>query len=380
MKKIMLAALAMPMLAVSAHAQSTVTLYGVVDTGLGYEQWKGSDLAGGAQKQSRFGLYDQGWLGNRWGLMGSEDLGNGLKANFLLESGFDLGQGTQRLGRLFGRQATLGLQGESWGRVDIGRQVTVTSQYFAPVASPFGGNGYQYGVGAAFAAANTVRYDNMVAYQSPEVSGFQLGVGYSFNTNGAQKWSRSDLSAGVINSDEANVKAYSVALRYGQGPLKAVATFDQARYGDARERNGVLVAGESGNVSAWNIAASYDFGLATVHAGFGQSRDGFIGDSLQIEQFGSGLRKGLKINAYTLGATVPAGKAGSVLASWTMADATSVPRATDDDKSQHVFSLGYLHKLSKRTNLYAIGSHARNVGFYNDLKTSVVTVGVTHRF
>lgn len=60
MKKIMLAALAMPMLAVSAHAQSTVTLYGVVDTGLGYEQWKGSDLAGGAQKQSRFGLYDQG--------------------------------------------------------------------------------------------------------------------------------------------------------------------------------------------------------------------------------------------------------------------------------------------------------------------------------
>ena len=380
MKKFVLAALAMPVLAAAAHAQSSVTLYGVVDTGLGYEQWKGKNRAGETEKKSRFGLYDQGWMGNRWGLMGSEDLGNGLKANFLLESGFDLGRGTERQGRLFGRQATLGLQGENWGRVDLGRQVTMTSQYVAGVASPFGGNGYQYGVGAGFSSANTVRYDNMVSYQTPEFSGFQLGAGYSFNANGAQKWSQSNLPAGQISGDEANVRAYSIALRYNQGPFKAVASFDQARYGDARDRNGVIVAAESGNVSAWNIAASYDFGMAKLHAGFGQSRDGFIGESLQIEQFGAGLHKGLKINSYTLGATIPAGKAGSVLASWTMADPRSVPRATDDEKSQHVFSAGYLYNLSKRTNLYAIGSYARNIGFYNDLKSTVVTAGVTHRF
>lgn len=186
MKKTILAALLMPALAVPAFAASNVTLYGVVDTGLGYEQWKGDDMKGGAGKRSRFGLYDQGWMGNRWGLMGSEDLGGGLKANFMLESGFDLGTGNLRQGRLFGRQASLGLSGESWGRVDLGRQTTVTSLYVAGVASPFGGNGYQYGVGAAFDSANTVRYDNMVAYQSPEFSGFQFGAGYSFNTNGPQ--------------------------------------------------------------------------------------------------------------------------------------------------------------------------------------------------
>lgn len=210
MKKTILAALLMPVLAVPAYAASNVTLYGVVDTGLGYEQWKGSDLKGGAEKQSRFGLYDQGWMGNRWGLMGSEDLGGGLKANFMLESGFDLSDGNMRQNRLFGRQATLGLSGESWGRVDLGRQTTVTSLYVAGVASPFGGNGYQYGVGAAFNAANTVRYDNMLAYQSPEFSGFQFGAGYSFNTNGAQKWDRSGLTGNAINSDDANVKAFTL--------------------------------------------------------------------------------------------------------------------------------------------------------------------------
>ncbi|MGO1254173.1 MAG: porin, partial [Alcaligenes aquatilis] len=83
MKKTILAALLMPVLAAPAYAASNVTLYGVVDTGLGYERWKGSDLNGGAVKQSRFGLYDQGWMGNRWGLKGSEDLGGGLKANFV---------------------------------------------------------------------------------------------------------------------------------------------------------------------------------------------------------------------------------------------------------------------------------------------------------
>ncbi|HRL20421.1 MAG TPA: porin [Alcaligenes sp.] len=380
MKKCVLAVLAMQALATTAYAQTSVTLYGIVDTGLGYEQWKGDDLAGGGGKKSRFGLVDQGWLGNRWGLRGSEDLGNGLKANFVLESGFDLGTGSGRQGRLFGRQAIVGLQGDSWGRLDMGRQVTVTSQYFSPVASPFGGNGYQFGIGTAFTASNTVRYDNMLAYQTPDFAGFQLGVGYSFNTNGNQQWNRSGLPDGAINSDEANVKAYSVALRYGQGPLKAVATFDQARWGDARERNGVLVAGQSGNVSAWGIAASYDFGPVKLHAGFGQGRDGFIGGSLQAEQFGGGLHKGLKVNAYTLGASAPVGKAGSLMGSWTMADPRSVPRATDDDKSQHVFSLGYLHNLSKRTSLYALGSYARNVGFYNDLKSTMVTAGINHRF
>ncbi|MDV2116568.1 porin [Alcaligenes faecalis] len=380
MKKTILAALLMPVLAAPAYAASNVTLYGVVDTGLGYERWKGSDLNGGEVKQSRFGLYDQGWMGNRWGLKGSEDLGGGLKANFVLESGFDLSTGNMRQGRLFGRQATIGLSGDSWGRVDLGRQTTVTSLYVAGVASPFGGNGYQYGVGAAFNAANTVRYDNMLAYQSPEFSGFQFGAGYSFNTNGTQKWDRSGLTGNAINSDEANVKAFSVAMRYSDGPLKAALSFDQARYGSAREQGGNLVAADSGTVSAWSLAASYQFSFATVHAAFGQSRNGYIGGSLQTEQFGPGLHKDLKVNSYALGVTVPTGKAGSVLASWTMADPRSTPRSTDDAKTQHVFSAGYLYNLSKRTNLYAIGSYARNIGYYNDLKSTVATVGMTHRF
>lgn len=97
----------------AANAQSTVTLYGIVDAGVlytnnreGHSSW---ELAGGNES------------GPRWGLMGSEDLGGGMKANFRLENGFNvangaLGQG----GRMFGRQAWVGLSGTNWGAVTLG--------------------------------------------------------------------------------------------------------------------------------------------------------------------------------------------------------------------------------------------------------------------
>ncbi|XOT94945.1 porin, partial [Alcaligenes pakistanensis] len=130
----------------------------------------------------RTGLINGIQSGNRWGLKGSEDLGDGLRAVFVLESGFNLGDGNSAQGgRLFGRQATLGLAGDSWGQLDFGRQTNITSKYLSAIADPFGGGFDQANIGGAFTSANTVRYDNMVMYQTPNFSGFQFGVGYSFN-------------------------------------------------------------------------------------------------------------------------------------------------------------------------------------------------------
>src|SRR5690606_1129817 len=131
MKKTLLAAALLAGFAGAAHAQSSVTLYGIVDVGVGGNKLHDS-AAGG--DDARYGLMSGVQSGSRWGLRGSEDLGNGLRANFQLESGFDVANGRQgpgsQEGRLFGRQAWGGLSG-AWGEVRAGRQVTVAAGYFA---------------------------------------------------------------------------------------------------------------------------------------------------------------------------------------------------------------------------------------------------------
>jgi general bacterial porin, GBP family len=180
MKKTLLAAALLAGFAGVAQAETSVTLYGIIDTGLGYNK-----ISGGtdAQNGSKFGMINGVQNGSRWGLRGSEDLGDGLRAVFQLESGFDSGNGTSAQGgRLFGRQATVGLASDSWGQLDFGRQTNIASKYFGSI-DPFGAGFGQANIGMGLSATNTVRYDNMVLYQTPSFSGFQFGVGYSFNAN-----------------------------------------------------------------------------------------------------------------------------------------------------------------------------------------------------
>src|SRR5690606_12735283 len=98
-----------------AQAETSVTLYGIIDTGIGYNKVEGA----GDYEAKKIGLINGVQSGSRWGLKGTEDLGDGLQAIFQLESGFDSSTGHQAQGgRLFGRHATIGLQGDSWGRLD----------------------------------------------------------------------------------------------------------------------------------------------------------------------------------------------------------------------------------------------------------------------
>ena len=130
--KTTLTTLTLAMLGISgiAHAQNTVTLYGIIDTGLTYV----SNQGGG-----RFvGMTSGNESGSRWGLKGSEDLGGGLKTVFQLENGFNstngrLGQG----GRMFGRQAFVGLSSDKWGTLTAGRQYDP----LVDLIQPFQGDG-----------------------------------------------------------------------------------------------------------------------------------------------------------------------------------------------------------------------------------------------
>lgn len=386
MKKTLLAAALMAGFAGVAHAETSVTLYGILDAGIGYQKLKTnealylSNVDAGDFSQKRTGLINGIQSGNRWGLKGSEDLGDGLRAVFVLESGFDLGTGNSAQGgRLFGRQATLGLAGDSWGQLDFGRQTNIASKYLT-LADPFGGGFDQANIGGAFTAANTARYDNMVMYQTPNFSGFQFGVGYSFNVNGNQAYK-------VDGGSQENKRGVTTGLRYANGPIGVALTYDQFKTPESQ--------GDSVSVKSWNIGGSYDFEVVKAHLAFGQTRNGLF--ATQDYAGSTGLLKdagidnsmigldGLKINSYLVGLSAPVG-AGSLMASWTMADARSAPNVLANStlswemKKQHTYSLGYSHPLSKRTNVYAIGSYAKNVYFVPNAKSTLLGVGLRHQF
>ena len=374
-----------------AQAETSVTLYGILDGGIGHQKLDGNTSYSSTRTDAtnldrkRTGMINGIQSGNRWGVKGSEDLGNGLRAVFQLESGFDLGRGTQAQSnanndRLFGRQATLGLASDAWGQLDFGRQTNIGSKYFGAI-DPFGMGFDQANMGAAFTAVNTNRYDNMVMYQTPNFSGFQFGVGYSFNADGNQSWDNESTSG--YNSKDSNKKAVTTGLRYANGPIAAALSYDQVKSGLTAAQ---FAAGDSNvTIKSWNLGGTYDFEIVKLHLAGGQTRNGLF----QAQGYGNLGNAdtafvgadGLKVNSYLVGLSAPLG-AGTLMGSWTMADPTSEPDNTvgQEYEKQNTFSLGYTYGLSKRTNVYAIGSYVKHVNFLPDAKSTLVGVGIRHQF
>ncbi len=127
MKKTLMVAALSGVFATAAHAQSSVTLYGLIDAGLTYTNNQG----GSHNFKETSGQVN----GSRWGLRGAEDLGGGLKAIFTLENGFSIANGTLgQGGREFGRQAFVGLSSAQFGAVTLGRQYDSVVDYLGPLA------------------------------------------------------------------------------------------------------------------------------------------------------------------------------------------------------------------------------------------------------
>ncbi|MCY1505683.1 Outer membrane porin protein [compost metagenome] len=373
MKKTLLAAALLAGFAGVAQAETSVTLYGIIDTGLGYNK-----ISGGpdAMNGSRFGMINGVQNGSRWGLRGSEDLGDGLRAVFQLESGFDSGNGkSAQGGRLFGRQATIGLASDSWGQLDFGRQTNIASKYFGSI-DPFGAGFGQANIGVSMSAANTQRYDNMVMYQTPSFSGFQFGIGYSFNAddNNADQtgWKTAD-----------NTRAITTGLRYVNGPLNIAFSYDQLN-----ASNKSVLADQDATPRMYAIGGSYDFEVVKLALAYARTTDGwFAGQGVNTGtgslSLGTNIfADGFKANSYMVGLSAPIGGASKLFGSWQMVDPSNdrLDRGSGADETMNVFSLGYTYDLSKRTNLYAYGSYAKNYAFIEDVKSTAVGVGIRHRF
>lgn len=206
----------------TAHAQSSVNLYGIVDTGVEYV----SNV--GASHSSVFRVPQiTGTLPSRWGLKGKEDLGGRLSAVFVLESGFAPGQGTlNQSGRIFGRQAYVGLSADDFGTLTFGRQYSQI--YWGLIGDTLAPN--LYGAGVLDAYLYNSRVDNSIAY-SESIKGLTFGVTWSLGRD-AVATPVAGGCAGQTPDDWKACKALSLMLKYEASGFGIATVFDR-NYGGA---------------------------------------------------------------------------------------------------------------------------------------------------
>lgn len=169
----------------SASAQNSVLMYGVLDEGVNYVNNAQTAKVGAPNGRSGGGqaTLSSGVLSaSRWGMRGAEDLGNGYKAIFVIENGFDVGTGRiQQGGTFFGRQAYVGLTSPNWGSVSLGRQYDSIVDVIGPMqAGSYAGGAYADHPGDIDNWANSQRINNSIKYTSPKFAGATLTGLYSF--------------------------------------------------------------------------------------------------------------------------------------------------------------------------------------------------------
>jgi predicted porin len=285
----------------AAQAQTQVKIYGVMDAGLVAEH--------GGPAGSRTAISSGVASGSRLGFKGTEDLGGGLSANFVLESGINIDSGASGQGGLaFGRQSYVGLSG-AFGSLSAGRQLSPYYKTLRDVADPFAD-------GLAGQAMNIIagnrRMDNAVVYGTPRLAGWSAEMAYG---------------AGEVAGDASRKRVFSAALSYAPGALAVVLAHH-------RREDPLLVD----HVSNSLLAARYTLGAVTAHAAYVRTR---------------GLG-GADSHDALLGLCYTAGPHRVAVSAIQHDDSTAARR----DARQ--FAVGYLYALSRRSDLYTAYGHIGN--------------------
>ncbi len=348
MKKSLLALAVLGAFAGVASAQTNVTIYGRVDVSIANENRGGDSvnrLDGGST-----GTANQS--GSRLGFKGKEDLGGGLSANFVLESGFspdtgELGQG----GLLFGRQAFVGLAG-GFGAINFGRQLSPL--YLAVDAiDPFGvgmaGNATRLfanftaspvttASGVVTSAKSPDRTNNTINYSTPAMGGFSGQLAYTL---------------GEVAGSNSGSRQIGFSVGYANGPIAAVLAYHNANNPAA-----------TNSTKSTLLGGTYDFGVAKAHLGFAVNKDDVKLDTRDI----------------LIGATVPFGP------STLLVDYIRKQDRFFSNANANQVALGYIYEMSKRTNLYTSYSRTSNDGavrYNSDVAGAngrIFNVGLRHKF
>jgi general bacterial porin, GBP family len=382
MKKTLMVAALTGVCASAAQAQSSVTLYGLIDAGITYTN--------NQQGHSNWQMLSGQVNGSRFGLRGSEDLGGGLKAIFTLENGFNIANGNLgQNGRLFGRQAFVGLSSSDYGSVTLGRQYDSMVDYVGPLAL----TGTQYG-GTQFAHPfdndnlnNSFRIDNSVKYQSANYGGLQFGALYGFSNQADGFANNRAYSAGVsYNWNGLNIAGAYMQLN-SNGATGAAAAFNS---GGAVSGDNTFFAGRQ---QTWGAGANYAIGPATIGLVYSQTNLGGlagIGAAASGESGGVGFpSNSARFQNFEANARYSLTPAVSIAGAYTYT------RGSLDATSPHwnQFNLQADYALSKRTDVYLQGVYQQvNEGAIVDAninglgsassnnKQVAVTAGLRHRF
>ena len=344
----------------AAFAQTNVTIYGLVDYGYAY-RWDGQNaLPNTGSPNSSSQLNGGQSLGNRIGFKGTEDLGNGLKAVFLLEQGFMLDTGMQQTaGSQFTRQAYMGLSG-NFGTA-VGGRLYTPHYTFVSGLDPFGAgtvgrynNVYSPGSSLSTAAIggslmDPVRVDNAIAYISPSFGGFTVTGAFSNNAFGNDGGTTA-TSGTASASNAANNTVYAVLGQYQNGPINVGLNYHYIAGGS--NPIATVTAPGFGNIyldNAQNVTlgGSYDFKVVKVMALYSYNEIKY--DNLITQN-----NRTATVNNYMLGATAPFGKFVGK-ASYIYSDGNT--RAGGDAQQ---FAIGLDYNLSKRTALYSAYSFIDN--------------------
>jgi len=316
MKKTLIA-LAVLTVSATSFAQSTVTMFGVVDAAY---------ASGSGSVSNKTQLKNSGYNSSRFGVRGTEDLGGGLSASFHLEAGVNNDDGTASAsntnnqavtaanagtqGLTFNRRSTVSLTG-GFGELRLGRDYT--PQFWTETAfDPFGTNGVGTNIAFNKGGVTGVRASNSIGYLSPSFSGVKV-------------WAQTYMGE----------NASTAAAKIGDGNAVRV-TFDQGALSLAFATSSTTVAAGVKNETS-NMAASYDLGVAKLMA---QSNKTKVTGSADID-------------GYVVGATAPMG-AGTVRFALSETDKAGV--------KSNLTAIGYVYGLSKRTDLYATYARVANKG------------------
>ena len=315
MKKSLIALAVLAAASGAAMAQSSVTLFGVVDAGVGRVSSGGNSVTG---------LTNSGIASSRLGFRGVEDLGGGLSAGFWLEGGITNDDGGGKAGGAAGpgfefkRRSTISLMG-NFGEVRLGRELTV-GYVNSTAADVFGDVGVGASIGKNhFAGVIETRKGNGISYILPSNLGGIYGqVQYVF---------------GEAQSNAAYDKAgdyMGARVGYRNGPLDTAIGFAKGRGATSAQ-----------DADQFNIFASYDLGVVKPFIGFNQEKN-----KAAVQT---------KFQSYLLGLTAPVGP-GTVRLSY-----NDVDQKNSNNDAQKI-AIGYVYDLSKRTALYGTYAHVKNKG------------------
>ncbi|WP_230469045.1 MULTISPECIES: porin [Burkholderia] len=330
-----------------AHAQSSVTLYGIVDNGLQYE----TGLPGGKRLSAESG----GWGESRFGMLGNENLGGGLQATFRLEARLNTLNGSVANGSFFEGQATVGLRHDAYGAIRLGNFGASELLQDTGTLDPQQTKKYSFGTlvrGRMFPQAS-----NGIEYTSPDFGGFTVKGQY--NLANSTKWNAG--SPGTAPSQlgtatglgSSQGRSDGLKLQYKASSLEAQLIYDEIRDGNGKFSNVYLA---SRSIFA---GASYGIGPVTLYAGYVHLS---APDASNAGYYGTGTP-----SAQPAGVSLPTAVDQEwVGAQWAVTPATAIMGAVYHANANHgngngtLYTLSGIYSLSKQTRLYTELGYLRN--------------------